>query len=154
MFEGHDTTSASMSCVLQSLCNWPEVLKKLQDEVDGAFDRGLSFEEGNANQVKMTLMSLPYLEAVIKESLRMYPSVPMFGRSLSEDVEINGHLISEGTLTTVMPYAIHHDPEVYKDPLTFNPDRWINNEVPIEENPYCYIPFSAGPRNCIGQKFA
>ncbi|XP_075250518.1 cytochrome P450 4V2-like [Convolutriloba macropyga] len=153
MFEGHDTTAAAMSFVLQMLSNYPETLKKLQEEVDESFS-GVRLEEDNVKEVKKVLQSMPYLDAVLKEGLRMFPSVPSIGRTLTEDIDIEGYKQLEGTQVILHIYAIHHDPDFYKDPYIFNPDRWINREVPIEEHPYCYVPFSAGPRNCIGQKFA
>merc|ERR1712004_716443 len=85
---------------------------------------------------------MPYLDAVLKEGLRMFPSVPSIGRTLTEDTEINGHKLYKGTDITIHIYSIHHDPEFYQEPLKFNPDRWINNEVPVHDNPYIYIPFS------------
>ncbi|XP_063711053.1 cytochrome P450 4V2-like isoform X1 [Symsagittifera roscoffensis] len=153
MFEGHDTTAAAMSFVLQMLCNYPEVMQKLQEEVDEAFAT-VALEEENVQEVKKVLQSMPYLDAVLKEGLRMFPSVPSIGRTLTDDIEIEGYKLLQGTQVILHIYAIHHDPELYSEPYTFNPDRWINKEVPIDEHPYCYVPFSAGPRNCIGQKFA
>ncbi|XP_075245186.1 cytochrome P450 4C1-like isoform X2 [Convolutriloba macropyga] len=153
MFEGHDTTAAAMSFVLQTLATRPDVMTKLQEEVDDKF-ANVALHEDNYQEVKKALNSMPYLDAVLKEGLRMYPSVPSIGRTLTEDVEINGYKLLSGTDLTLHIYSIHHDPDIYNEPYKFNPDRWVNNEVPIEEYPFCYIPFSAGPRNCIGQKFA
>ena len=72
----------------------------------------------------------------------MYPSVPNYGRSLTEDDEINGYKLLKGTYVMLQAYGIHHDPDVYREPYKFDPERWIRKEVPVEENPFCYIPFS------------
>ena len=90
---------------------------------------------------------MSYLDAVLKEGLRMYPSVPSIGRTLTEDVEINGYKLLSGTDLTLHIYSIHHDPDIYNEPYKFNPDRWVNNEVPFEEYPFCYIPFSGECRS-------
>ncbi len=93
---------------------------------------------------------MPYLDAVLKENLRMFPSVPSISRQLTEDIEVDGYKLYEGTQVLVPIYAIHHDPDIYKDPFKFNPDRWLNKEVPIEDEPYCFIPFSG---KCIYSTF-
>ena len=85
---------------------------------------------------------MTYLDAVLKESLRMFPPVASFGRELTEDLEIDGCHLLKGTQVFVQIYATHHDPDIYSEPFKFNPDRWINKEVPVDEQPYCFIPFS------------
>ena len=87
-------------------------------------------------------MDMPYLDAVLKEGLRLYPSVPAISRELSEDIILNNYHLAQGTSVMIHIYSIHRDPDVYDEPDRFNPDRWINKEVPVDENPYCYIPFS------------
>ena len=87
-------------------------------------------------------MDMPYLDAVLKEGLRLYPSVPAISRELSEDITLNNYHLAQGTSVMLHIYSIHRDPDVYDEPDRFNPDRWINKEVPVDENPYCYIPFS------------
>ncbi|EDO31776.1 predicted protein [Nematostella vectensis] len=147
MFEGHDTTAAAMAWAVQLLGEHPDVQRKAQAEVDEFFA---------TNSGKLTadsLKGLKYLECVIKETLRIFPSVPFFGRSLVEDLELEGRLIPKGTDVGVITIGLHRNPEVWPSPMKFNPDRFLpeNSEG---RHPYAFVPFSAGSRNCIGQRFA
>uniref|UniRef100_A0A8C5IZ87 unspecific monooxygenase n=1 Tax=Junco hyemalis TaxID=40217 RepID=A0A8C5IZ87_JUNHY len=147
MFEGHDTTAAAMNWVLYLLGRNPEVQKKVHRELDEVFDnieRPVTTED---------LKNLRYLECVVKEALRLYPSVPLFARSLREDCCIRGYQIPRGANVLVLTYALHRDPEVFPDPEEFRPERFFP-ENSKGRHPYAYVPFSAGPRNCIGQRFA
>lgn len=92
------------------------------------------------------LPKLSYLEMVIKESLRLFPSVPIYGRQLQEDVEIDGKIYPKGCRFTFFIYALHRDPRNFPDPDKFDPSRFSKNDI----KPYTYLPFSAGSRNCIG----
>lgn len=96
---------------------------------------------------------MKYLERVIKESMRLYPPVPFIGRTLSEDIEIDKYKIPKGTMVTVGIYYLHRDPNVFPNPEKFDPDRFLTENTK-GRHPYAYLPFSAGPRNCVGQKFA
>ncbi|KAF2982561.1 hypothetical protein EK904_008559 [Melospiza melodia maxima] len=147
MFEGHDTTAAAMNWVLYLVGRNPEVQKKVHRELDEVFDnteRPVTTED---------LKNLRYLECVVKEALRLYPSVPLFARSLREDCCIRGYQIPRGANVLVLTYALHRDPEVFPDPEEFRPERFFP-ENSKGRHPYAYVPFSAGPRNCIGQRFA
>ncbi|XP_031558796.1 cytochrome P450 4c3-like [Actinia tenebrosa] len=147
MFEGHDTTAAAISWTILLLGLHPEVQDKVQHEVD-------EFFESRAEELTVdSLKDLKYLECVIKESLRLYPSVPFIARELSEDLTIDGIPIPKGTTVGVAQVSLHSNPNVWPDPERFDPDRFLpeNSEG---RHPYAYVPFSAGPRNCIGQRFA
>ncbi|NXM70481.1 CP4V2 protein, partial [Serilophus lunatus] len=147
MFEGHDTTAAAMNWVLYLLGHHPEIQKKVHKELDEVFDnteRPVTTED---------LKNLRYLECVVKEALRIFPSVPMFARVLREDCSISGHQIPKGTNILVLTYTLHRDPEIFPDPEEFRPERFFP-ENSKGRHPYAYVPFSAGPRNCIGQRFA
>ncbi|XP_073434913.1 cytochrome P450 4V2-like [Dendrobates tinctorius] len=147
MFEGHDTTAAAMNWSLYLLGSHPEAqlqVHKELDEVFGESDRPVTMED---------LKNLPYLEAVIKEALRLFPSVPFYARTICEDCTIRGFKVPKGVNALIVPYALHRDPEYFPDPEEFRPQRFFP-EATNGRNPYAYIPFSAGLRNCIGQRFA
>ncbi|XP_011296456.2 cytochrome P450 4d2 isoform X2 [Musca domestica] len=148
MFEGHDTTTSGISFALYLIARHPDVQKKLMEEIVEVLgtdkERPVSLRD---------LGELKYLECVIKESLRLYPPVPMIGRYFTEDVEIRGKKIPAGTNFTMGFFVCLRNPKYFPDPDSFKPERFlVENGANID--PYAYIPFSAGPRNCIGQKFA
>uniref|UniRef100_T1GY74 Cytochrome P450 n=1 Tax=Megaselia scalaris TaxID=36166 RepID=T1GY74_MEGSC len=120
LFAGHDTTSHTLGFFLYNVAKHPEVQEKLYEEIINVFG---SIPE-NTELTTRKLNELKYLEAVIKESMRLYSTTP-----------------SE---------------KLFKDPETFKPDRFLANKSEEKEliNPFAFTPFSAGPRNCIGQKFA
>ncbi|TMS35142.1 hypothetical protein L596_002602 [Steinernema carpocapsae] len=147
MFEGHDTTSSGMGWTIWCLAHNAEAQKKVlaeADEVFGDSDRECTNDD---------LTKLKYLEMCIKEAMRLFPPVPNFARIVTEDFECDGHLIPKGATVIVSALVIHRNHKVYNDPLKYNPDNFLPEHVSTR-HPFAYIPFSAGPRNCIGQKFA
>ncbi|XP_051239608.1 cytochrome P450 4V2 isoform X1 [Dicentrarchus labrax] len=147
MFRGHDTTAASMNWILHLLGSNPEAQSKVQQELQEVFgtsDRPVNMED---------LKKLKYLECVIKEALRLFPSVPFFARTLGEDCHINGFKVPKGANAIIITYALHRDPRFFPEPEEFRPERFLP-ENSVGRPPYAYIPFSAGLRNCIGQRFA
>lgn len=170
MFEGHDTTSAAVSWCLFLLGSNPAIQERAIQEVD----RILGGDRTRAPTMK-ELAEMKYIECCIKEALRLYPSVPLIARHLKEDVQIGngGHcyscrsaeftnrfvyfsdeyLVPAGTTAMIVTYMLHRNPDVFKNPERYDPDRFLPENC-VGRHPYSYIPFSAGPRNCIGQKFA
>jgi len=147
-FEGHDTTSMGVSWSLYLIGLYKEIQNDLHKEMDRIFgddvERPISTDD---------LKDMEYLDRVLKESQRLYPSVPMFGRTSSPGTVINGYKIPEGIACLVLTYELHRDPEVFPNPEKFDPDRFLP-ENSVDRSPFAYVPFSAGPRNCIGQRFA
>ena len=105
------------------------------------------------------VMGIPYVDQFINEVLRFYPPVSRLDRKLTDDVTLTldetGHQVhlKKGMVVNIPIYAIHHLEEYYPDPEKFDPDRWSAENKP-QMNPYAYLPFSIGPRNCIGMRFA
>lgn len=95
------------------------------------------------------LPQLKYLECCIKETMRRHPSVPFIRRQINEEVTIHGHSIPVGTTVQLQIYSAHHNREHFPDHELFRPERFLP-EHSIGRHPYCFVPFSAGPRNCIG----
>ncbi|CAL1295853.1 unnamed protein product, partial [Larinioides sclopetarius] len=148
IMEGHDTIAISIIWTLYLIGLYPDVQAKLHEELDRTF--------GSDRECAMTaedLNHLNYMECVIKESNRMYAVVPIFGRQVHEDTVICGHTVPKGASCMVLNYYLHRDESVFPDPEKFDPDRFLpENAANIPE--YGYLPFSAGPRNCIGKVFA
>ncbi|CAH3155173.1 unnamed protein product [Porites lobata] len=147
MFEGHDTTAAGITWALYLLGRHPVIQQKVHDEVDSFF------EQRPETLTVDDLKDLRYLECVIKEALRLFPSVPFFARTTTEDFHMDGYTAPKGTSVGVATLALHRNSDVWPAPLEFNPDRFLP-ENSQGRHPFAYIPFSAGPRNCIGQRFA
>ncbi|KAK7864374.1 hypothetical protein R5R35_010972 [Gryllus longicercus] len=147
MFEGHDTTSASLCWTLLLLGNHPEVQERAFEE------QAAIFGDSTRQPSIADLAQMKYLERVIKESLRLYPSVPIIVRLLTEDVHTGGFTLPAGCNVAMHIHHAHRNPKHFPNPEVFDPDNFLPERVQ-GRHPYAYIPFSAGSRNCIGQKFA
>ena len=145
MFEGHDTTAVAMSWAIYMIGLHPKVQRKIHEEIDSLSESSLSLIE--------RVCSLKYLEASIKEALRMWPSVPIYGRYINKDTFIDGTLVPCGSSLLVLPQGLHRNKAYWHDPDDFKPERFLSEDF-ANRHPYQYVPFSAGPRNCVGQKFA
>ncbi|GIY81414.1 cytochrome P450 4V2 [Caerostris darwini] len=148
MSAGHDTTAMALSWTLYCLGVHPEVQKLTFEEINYIFS-----DDPDRNVTREDLTRMKYMECVIKESLRLYPVGPFFTRECTETFEVLGHKVYPGSICFIFPLMLHRDPEVFPEPEKFKPERFFL-ENSKGRHPYAYIPFSAGPRNCIGQKFA
>ncbi|EFN69303.1 Cytochrome P450 4V3 [Camponotus floridanus] len=144
--DGHDTTAVAITWTLFLLGNNLEHQEKVHEELNEVFKD--SETPASINE----LSQLKYLDRIIKETLRIFPSVPLVTRKLSEDVKIGNYTFPKGITVVLAIALVHRNPEVWPDPFKFDPDRFLPEN--LNRNPYAYIPFSAGPRNCIGQRFA
>ncbi|GFT92282.1 cytochrome P450 4c3 [Nephila pilipes] len=145
---GHESVSLSISWALYLIGLYPDIQAKIHEELGRIFgtDTERDVTESDLNDLK-------YLNCVLKETNRLYAVAPIIGRLVKEDMNICGFKVPKGSTCLVSIYFLHRDKDVFPDPEKFDPDRFLpENLVKIPE--YGYIPFSAGPRNCIGQKFA
>ncbi|CAF3830209.1 unnamed protein product [Rotaria sp. Silwood1] len=148
MFAGHDTTATALNFALFMIALHQDIQQRLFEEMQKIFE--------NDNERPCTfddVKQMDYLECVIKETLRLSPSVPIIGREIQETFQYNGKTFVKGTSTLIFIYEIHRDPQHFPEPDKFDPDRFLP-ELVQQQHPYAYIPFSAGSRNCIGQRFA
>uniref|UniRef100_UPI003B75B4C6 cytochrome P450 4C1-like n=1 Tax=Pectinophora gossypiella TaxID=13191 RepID=UPI003B75B4C6 len=145
MFEGHDTTSTALQFAFMALANYPDVQEKAVGECNQIFgdsDRPATMHD---------LGQMKYLECIIKETMRLYPPVHFIMRKFNHPVKFKNYEVPAGTDCAILVYDLHRRADQFQDALAFKPERFFGEPT---WHPYCYIPFSAGPRNCIGQKFA
>ncbi|KAG5325190.1 CP4C1 protein, partial [Pseudoatta argentina] len=146
MFGGHDTTATSLIFILALLTEHKDIQDRVRNEVD------IVMQE-NENKLTMKFLhQLLYLERCIKEALRLHSVVFFISRVCGEDVKLQSYLIPAGTTLHIDINAIHTDPNFWPNPEVFDPDRFLPENIQ-NRHPYSYIPFSAGPRNCIGQRY-
>lgn len=146
IFAGYETSSSTMGFTAYLLATHPNIQQILQQEIDETFpNKGKPTYEA--------LMQMEYLEMVINESMRLYPIANRLERVSKTSVEIEGVTIPKGTVITVPVYALHRDPDLWPNPEEFKPERF-SKENKDNIDPYAYLPFGAGPRNCIGMRFA
>uniref|UniRef100_A0AC35UGC5 Cytochrome P450 n=1 Tax=Rhabditophanes sp. KR3021 TaxID=114890 RepID=A0AC35UGC5_9BILA len=148
VFAGVDTTSTAHGYLFWCLATHPEVQEKLYQEIYDVFgdsDRDIVHED---------FAKFTYLDLCIKESMRLHPTVPFLLRKLeNERVIMNKYHLPKGTDIMISPYYMNLNPDIYPNPLIFDPERFSIAEA-AKRSPYSSINFSAGPRNCIGQKYA
>jgi cytochrome P450 len=142
---GHETTSNTLSWTWMLLAQYPEVRTKLLEEIDTVL-------EGRTPTVA-DLPRLRYADLVIKESMRLYPAVPTFGREAVKDCEIGGYTIPAGCAIMISQWVMHRNPKYFENPEVFQPERW-ENDLEKRLTKGVYIPFGDGPRICIGKGFA
>lgn len=147
MFAGHDTTTVGITWALLLLALHPDIQEQCYDELETIF-------QGSDRQFTLKdLNDMKVLDRVMKETLRLCPTVPIIGRTLSEDIQIDQYTIPAGSTVAIDLFDLHMDEKYFPDPERFDPNRFLLENT-VGRHPYAYIPFSAGPRNCIGQKFA
>lgn len=141
---GHETSANAMTFTLHLLGNHPEIQQKVFEE--------LLEIESQTHDVVEQLQKMTYTQAVINESMRLYPPAWITDRENIEDDELLGYKIKDKTLIGVSFYELHRNPKYWENPTAFNPERFLGEQ---KKKSYQYFyPFGAGPRMCIGLGFA
>ena len=142
---GHDTTATTLTYALYLVSRHPEVEERFHAELDDVLgDRDATLDD---------LPRLPFTERIIRETLRLYPPVWGFSRTVFEPIELDGYRIPPGVLVMVSALVTQRDPRWFDDPLEFRPDRWtpeFGGALPR----FAYFPFGGGQHQCIGEGFA
>ncbi|XP_062545704.1 cytochrome P450 4c3-like [Armigeres subalbatus] len=144
---GHDTTATAIGWFLHLLGSNPLIQDRAFEEIDSIMEH-----DCERSPTMIELNEMKYLECCIKEALRLFPSIPIIARKLTESVSVGNYTIPAGTNAVIVVYQLHRDGRFFPNPDKFDPDRFLP-ENSQQRHQYAYIPFSAGPRNCIGQKF-
>lgn len=142
---GHETTAVALAWTLYMIAKHPDVAETVHQELE----RVLAGRPPTADD----LPQLPYLQRVLKESLRLYPPVFVIPRVVVEPLEIGPYTIAPGTGLGVSPFVIHRDPLYFPDPERFDPDRFLSPAADSRPRG-SYLPFGAGPHVCIGAQLA
>ncbi|XP_070375416.1 cytochrome P450 4F2-like isoform X1 [Equus asinus] len=149
MFAGHDTTASGLSWVLYNLARHPEHQERCRQEV-----RELLRDREPKEIEWDDLAQMPFLTMCIKESLRLHPPTVGISRRCTQDIVLpDGRVIPKGVTCVISIFGTHHNPSVWPDAEVYDPFRF-DPENTKERSPLAFIPFSAGPRSCIGQTFA
>jgi cytochrome P450 len=151
MLAGHETTANSLAWTFYLLSQHPEVAQKLRDEVDTLLVEAATAEKRPPTVAD--LPQLPYTRMVIEESMRLYPVAWSFGRMTVGDDKIGGYPVPAGTPIFISAFTTHRHPDFWEEPDRFDPERFTP-ERSQGRHRFAYIPFSGGPRQCIGNTFA
>ncbi|GAB4861025.1 hypothetical protein Ancab_040056 [Ancistrocladus abbreviatus] len=145
-----DTSTITLTWTLSLLLNNRRVLKEVQDELDLHVGKNRVVEESD-------LKNLVYLQATIKETLRLYPATPLsVPHEAMTDCNISGYHVPAGTMLFVNLHKIHRDPQLWSDPIEFRPERYLttHNNIDLRGRDFEFIPFGSGRRVCPGISFA
>lgn len=151
---GTDTSAVTIEWALAELINNPTILRKARDEIDMVVGKDRLVEESD-------IPNLPYLQAIVKETLRIHPTGPMIPRESTEDCKIMGYDIPAGTRLFVNVWALGRDPNYWKEPLVFRPERFImtsttekGTATDFRGQHFHFLPFGTGRRMCVGASLA
>lgn len=142
---GHETTAMALTWTFYLMHHNPDKAQRVRAEVKDVL--------GGRTPSLGSVASLPYTTAVLKESMRLYPPVWGIARRAREDDVIGDHFVPKKSRVIVSPYVTHRDPEVWEEPETFWPERWLNGST-RDLPKYAWFPFGGGQRQCVGRDFA
>ena len=152
LLAGTDTTSGTMEWAMTELISNPQKMVKLRDEI-----RSFISENGKPQIDESDISSLPYLQAVVKETFRLHPAAPfLLPHKASSYVEINGYIVPENAQILINVWASGRDSRIWRNPDEFLPERFLNenNNIDFKGRNFELIPFSTGRRICPGLPLA
>jgi cytochrome P450 len=141
---GHETTANALTFTWYLLARHPRIESRLHEELD----RVLAGKSPTAADVPR----LTYTRAILAESMRLYPPAWAIARRPVLPYSLRDHTLPAGAVLLMSQWVVHRDPRWWPDPLSFNPDRWLNEDAARPR--HAYFPFGGGPRQCIGESFA
>lgn len=144
LFAGYDSTATALTCALGLLGNNPERQSRLRTEIEGVL--------GDDKPTPSALSEMPVLDAVVDETLRLYPPQYALFREPTTPVRLQGYEIDTGTIVVVSPWVLHRSPACWDEPAAFRPTRWLEDTTGRPE--FAYIPYGAGTRHCLGMRLA
>ncbi|CAN1174491.1 Cytochrome P450 76C4 [Linum perenne] len=145
---GTDTSSATLEWAMAELLRNPKTFAKAREELDQIVGKGNHLQESDITQ-------LPYLQAILKETFRLYPAAPLLlPRKAGSDVEICGFTVPKGAQILVNAWAIGRDPKTWNNPNSFMPERFMGSKTDVRGHSFELIPFGGGRRICPGLPLA
>jgi acyl-CoA reductase-like NAD-dependent aldehyde dehydrogenase/cytochrome P450 len=144
LFAAHDTSTTALTTMAYRMARHPEWQQRARRE-SLALDAELGYD---------TLAELTTIDLVMKESLRLNPPVPALMREALRDTELDGYFVPKGATVLVSPSAVHHNPRVWSDPRTFDPERFGSDRREDKIHRFAWMPFGGGVHKCIGLYFA
>ncbi|XP_032682944.1 cytochrome P450 9e2-like [Odontomachus brunneus] len=154
-FGGFESTSALMCFAAHEIAINEDIQKRLQNEIDQVL------EDTNGESPYDMVNNMEYMDAVVNETLRMYPVAVAFDRVCKRDFELpptlpgmKPYTVKKGHVIWIPVYGLHHDPKYFEQPEKFNPERFLGEQKKHIHNMGVYLPFGLGPRLCIGNRFA
>ncbi|KAL5809387.1 hypothetical protein ACOSQ3_030078 [Xanthoceras sorbifolium] len=143
-FAGSETTSSTMEWTMAELLRNPESMEKTKEELDRVVGRNRKVDEKDIDE-------LPYLKAVVKETLTLSPPIPLLlPRNTMQETKFMGYLIPKDTQVFVNTWAIGRDPECWEDPMSFKPERFLGSNIEFKGQNFELLPFGSGRRICVG----
>jgi len=151
LLAGRDTTAQALSWTIYCVAGHPEVERKIMEELEDMLGKGETQVSGPSYE---QVSRLAYLQAVVQESLRLYPSVPCDSKvAIKDDTLPDGTFVPAGAVVQFNPYCMARDKDLWGDDAAeFRPERWLEMKEP--PSPYLYAVFNAGPRECLGKRLA